>query len=228
MSHQISFPSVDTFCFNQTDVHFPNEKAQLEFESIKRDHTNMMVEIISEKFWNNRTGISRRLYNTSSNLQDLIVRVAYLMHLYPTDYHNKSLIPILNLMEDDTDFFDTLWDYAFTKLPRQDALKVGIKKEEEMKKLGDLISTCNLNLGTNENQTMVFDHLKIDEIYDRSIVQVSKFTLNRPSKPNNDFKSTSTLYYTIFLPFHDKNYDANSTDCAHYWEIPNFSSEPII
>ena len=63
---EITFPSVDSFCFNEIDVHFPDERDQSEFESIKRKHTDTIVGLLSKRTLNNRDVI------TSNNRIDFI------------------------------------------------------------------------------------------------------------------------------------------------------------
>ena len=207
LSYQINFPSVGSFCSNQTDVHFPNEGDQLEFESIKRNHTETIVELLSEKYLNNRSAIVSRLVDKSGVLQSLVGRA---MNLW-TRYHYKSLYPFLNLMFDGLDFLDILWYCFHDQLPIKNVLRFGIKREEEMKKLGDLIPNLDLS---NENQTMAFHNISIQQVYPKTIISVSNFTLNRHSELIYDFRSTSTLYYDLVLPFHNKNYDETSKDCT--------------
>ena len=106
------------------------------------------------------------------------------------------------------------------RFPYKSNSKFGIKKEEEMKKLGDLMRNLDI---ANENQTLVFNNISIDKIYDNEeIVKVSNFTSNRYSKLIYDFRSTITLYYDVVLPFHNKNYDGNSTDCTSIRDLPDF------
>ena len=50
-----------SLCFNEVDVHFPDKTDQLEFESIKRNHTYSIVDLLSEKYLNNPTDIFPRL-----------------------------------------------------------------------------------------------------------------------------------------------------------------------
>ena len=165
---------------------------------------------------NKSTAILDRLTQTKNVLKKLLFRIGNLNGRYFTDYYDRLLNPILDLMDDNLDFVDLLWDYFWNELPNKDHLKFGIKKGEEVKKLSDLF--LNLNV-SNENQTLAF---KFDEIYNKRIVSVSNFTLNRPSKLIYDFRSTSTLYYDVVLPFHDKNYDENSTDCTTSLDLPYF------
>ena len=219
LSHQITFPSVGSFCFNEIDVRFPNENDQSEFESIKRNHTSTIIELLSEKNLNNRTGIVFRLYSSMLILNKLKTRVFKLKNRYSTDYYNRLLNPIQDLITENIRFIYLLIGYFDTKFPYMDDLKSRIKKEKEMKKLGDLIRNLDLS---NENQIMAFNNLKIEGIYNQKIVQVSNFTLNRHSKLIYDFRSTSTLYYDVVLPFHDKNYDGTSADCTIRWDLPGF------
>ena len=191
----------------------------MEFESIKRKHTDTIVEMLSERTLNGRAPNVIKNSNTKSVLYALWRRVNDLKSCLSTPYYDELLNPILNLINDNIDFNDLLRNYYWSDLPTKDYLKFGIKKEEEMKKLDDLIRNLDVS---NENQKMVFENLKIDKIYKKDIVKVSNFTLNRRSKLMFDFKSTSTLHYDVVLPFNDKNYDPTSTDCTHQQELPLF------
>ena len=89
-----------------------------------------------------------------------------------------------------------------------------------MKKLGDLIHNLDLS---NENQTMLFKkNDPIKQIYYEDFLSVSNFILHRRSKLINDLRSTSTLYYDVVLPFHDKNYNPTSIDCTQKRDLPMF------
>ena len=139
---------------------------------------------------------------------------------YETDNHYNNLLkPIEDLIGNSIMFSHLLKDYFLDVFPTEDYIKVGIKKEEEMKKLNDLI--LNLDL-SNESQTMVFHNFPIDKVYKHRIVSVSKFTLNRRSKLIYDFRSISTLYYDVLLPFHNKNYDPTSINCTSRSDLPSF------
>ena len=215
--HQLDFPSIGSFCFNEIDVHFPNETDQLEFESIKRKHTDTMVEMLSERNLNERGPNLIKNSNTGSVLNKLWLRVNDLKNSLSTPHYDELLNPILDLIDNSIDFNDLLRDYYLSDLPTKDHLKFGIKKGEEMRKLDDLIRNLDVS---NENQKMVFDNLKIDEIYKKSIVKPYNFTLHKRSKLIFDFRSTSTLHYDVVLPFHDKNYDP--TDCTRAEDLPWF------
>ena len=171
--------------------------------------------MLSEKNSKNRTAALSSFGDTSNVLKELQTRATNLNDRY----HYKLLSTILVLMEDDIDFIELLSDYYWDDFPFKYNLKKSEFKNKEMKKLGDLIRNLDLS---DENQTMAFNNVPIDEIYDKRIVKASNFTLNRPSNLNYDFRSTITLYYDIVLPFHDKNYDPTSTDCAHYRDLPTF------
>ena len=218
-SNQFDFPSVGSFCFNEIDVHFPNETDQAEFEYIKRNHTNTIVELLSETNLNNRKFIFETLDDRENVLKELRTRLVNLKDRYPTENYDNLLNPNTDLIKDAIDFVDFLQSSFYNHFPRKDHLKLGIKMDEEMKKLGDLIRNLDVS---NEAQTMVFHNISIGEIYHKQIALVSNFTLNRRSKLIYDFRSTSTLYYDVVLPFHDKNYDATSTDCTSKWDLPEF------
>ena len=134
-------------------------------------------------------------------------------------YKYKSLSSILDLMKNDIDFFNLIIGYLYDQFPKKDYLKFGIKKEEEVKKLGDLIRNLDLS---DENQTMAFKNIAIYEIFQQEIVKVTKFTLNGTSKLINNLRSTNTMYYDVVLPFHDKNYDPTSTECTRAINLPSF------
>ena len=187
----------------------------MEFESIKRNHTNTIVNLLSEKNLNERNYLQLRLYRTKAVLEELEYRVFNLNYRY----HYKSLSSIVDLISQNIVFINLLKSYDKNGFPQVNHLKSGIEKLEEMKKLGDLIRNLDLS---NENLTMAFHNLKIDEVYKSRIVKVSKFTLNRRSKLFYDFRSTITMYYDIFLPFHDKNYDETSTNCTNIHGVPLF------
>ena len=177
-----------------------------------------MVELLSEKNLNNPTDIILRLDDTKEDLLKLYTRFDNLKKHYSTEHYNKLLNPIAELIGDDIDFVYILWNYFSNYFPDIDNLKSGFKRDEEVKKLGDSIRNLDLS---NKSQTMAFYNISIDEIFEQEIVQVSNFTLNRSFKLINDLRSTSTLYYDVVLPFHDKNY-VNSTDCTHHWDLPEF------
>ena len=178
-----------------------------------------MVELLSEKFLNDRNNMLFKLVNKLTTLGALGERVSDLKERYSTDYYDKLLNQVEHLMDASKDLASLIWYYIWDEFPLIDLLNVGIKKEEEIKKLGDLIRNLDVS---NENQTMAFHNISIDEIYNKTIVQVSNFTLHRRSKLINDLRSTSTLYYDIVLPFNDKNYDPTSTDCTSKWDLPTF------
>ena len=193
----------------------------MEFESIKRRHTDTIVGLLSEKYFNERSivPITYRLDDTRLILSKLKDRLVNLWIRNYTDHYNKLLKPIKDLIQGNIYFVYLLSFYYFGELPNQDNLNSGIKKEEEMKKLGDLIRNLN---ASNKNQTMAFNNISIEEIYEKQIVKVSNFTLNRYSKLTKDLRSTSTLYYDVVLPFHNKNYDPTSTDCKQKQDLPMF------
>ena len=190
-----------------------------------------MVELLSEKYLNNRTDIESRLKYTILILNQLLIRVNNLKELfngidnlegpYSRIYYIKSLKSIADLMKDDYFFCYLLLDYFSGGFPNYSILKFGIKQNVEVNKLRDLIRNLEVS---NENQTMAFHSIPPGDAYREEIVSVSNFTLNRHSKLIYDFRSTSTLYYDVVLPFHDKNYDENKTDCTHRWELPGFYS----
>ena len=218
LSYQINFPNISSLCFNGTDVHFPTKNDQAEFESIKREYTKAIVELLSEKKLNERRFISSSINYARRVLINLSVRFDLLKITYSTDYYNKLLNPISDLINDAVDFTHLLNGYfVYDQFPDKDSLKFGIKKQNEVKKLKDLI--LNLNV-SNENQTLAFHDDKISQIYISKLVSVSNFTLNRSSKLINDFSSTSTLYYDVVLPFNNKNYD--EIHCTPYWDLPDF------
>ena len=171
--------------------------------------------MLSEDYMNDDSYVFISLLKTHKVLIGLYNRTENLTHRY----HYKALSSILDLMKNDVDFVTVLLGYIWDILPTMDLLKLGIKKEEEMNKLGDLIRNLDVS---NKNQTMAFNNVKIDEIYKKSIVKPYNFTLNRRSKLINDFRSTSTLYYDVVLPFNDKNYDPTSTDCRASRDLPFF------
>ena len=159
-----------------------------------------------------------RLFDTQSVLKELQTRFANLKKRYSTVYLNQLLDPIDDLMRDNLDFTYLLLRYFDDGYPLRSYLKFGIKKEEEMKKLEAVLRNLDLS---NENQAMAFHNISVDEIYEKSILSVSNFTLNRHSKLIYDFRSTTTLYYDIVLPFHDKNYD-EKLDCKRKFHLPDF------
>ena len=178
-----------------------------------------MVELLSEKYLNNNTDIVFRLYNSTWALNNLYSRFLTLKNRYSVDYYNRLLNPIADLIGENIDFFYLLIDYFENRFPLSDNSKSGIERKEEMKKLSDL--TRNLDV-SNKNQTMVLNNLSIDEIYSKRIVQVSNVTLHKIFKLVKDFRSRSTLHYDVVLPFNDKNYDANSTDCTRAKDLTWF------
>ena len=219
--YQITFPSVGSFCFNQTDFYFHKKDDRLEFESIKQNHTDTIVELLSEKYLNERSFIFSRLYDTRFILKELYIRFTNLKDRYYSDDRYKYLNPIAALIRENIEFVDLLRSYFQHRFPYIDHLKFGIKREEEAKKLDDLIRNLDLS---NENQTMVFHKIPTEDIYDREkILLVSNFTLNRYSKLIYDFRSTITMNYDIVLPFHDKNYDPTLIDCTSARNLPFFS-----
>ena len=193
----------------------------MEFESIKRDYTNEFVELLSESYWNNHTAIGSRITRTQLNLPPLYFRFINLRELYTGVYYDKPLESIENLIMDGRIFVNLLADYIYHNQFPSGNLRFGIKKWEEIEKLRDLLRSLDLS---NEYQTMALNDYKIDEIYEKRIVLISNLTLNRRSKLNNDLRSTSTLYYDVVLPFHDRNYDENSTDCTQKQDLPMFFS----
>ena len=216
MFYQVNFPSIGSFCFNETKIHFPNENDQLEFETIKQKHTNIIVELLSEWRLNGRYIISE-LESTQRVLDYWRDRVINLKNRYSTDHYDGLLNPIADLMAENIDFINDLWDYYRDVFPIRSKFDSAIKREEEMKKLNDLISNLDVS---NENQTMVLQHIPVQQAYNEGIVSVLNFTLHRHSKRINDLRSTSTLYYDVVLPFHNKNYDPTSTDCTSGRDLP--------
>ena len=177
--------------------------------------------MLSETFLDRPSYIFTRLTRKRSTLKELRRRAFRLATIYSLDnYYYDILSRFVHLIDDNLDFVDLLANFVFDLLPVKDILKLGIKREEEMKKLGDLIRNLDLS---NKNQTMAFNNLEINEIYDKQIAQVTNLTLHRRSKLIYDMRSTSTLYYDIFLPFHDKNYVPTYTDCTSKWDLPSFS-----
>ena len=169
--------------------------------------------MLSEKYLNHWFA-PYRLSNLNHILQKLWYRVVDL-----NDRYHYKLTPILDVISENIDFTYFLISCFLNKLPTEDNVRSGFKREVEMKNLDDLIRNLDTS---NENQTMAFNNLKIEEIYKQKIVKVSNFTLNRYSKLIFDFRSTITLYYDIFLPFHDKNYVGDLDDCTHIRELPSF------
>ena len=217
--HQITFPSVDSFCFNETGVYFRNKTDRSEFESIKREHTNTMVGLLSKNLYKLTT------ISTSINiLNSLMSRFAMLKKRYPSKHYTKLLDPISDLMADDVKFAYLLKSYYDSKLPNLDLPKFGIETDTELEKLDDLIRNLDLS---NKNPIMVFHNAKIDTIYSQKIILPSKITLNSHSKLINDSRSTSTLYYDIILPFDDKDhiYHLNPNNCTHRRDLPSFFAD---
>ena len=179
---------------------------------------NNFSEIFFNKFES-----PRRAFNK------LYTRLNDLKNNHKKDYSLSSnelriflLNSIQNTMRQTMDFVDVLeYYFKYNKLPQMSISKFGIKKEEEMDKLGALIRNPSLS---NENQTMVFNNVKIEEVYYEGIVQVSNFTLNKDSEPNNVLKSTSTLYYNVVLPFNNKNYPTTYPICTKTSHLPKFFS----
>ena len=163
--------------------------------------------MLSESYLNNSTDILRRLYNTQNVLGELY----YKMYNLNYGYKYKSLSSILDKLTDNMDFVGVIQDYFNGFFPRMNHYKLGIKIWEEKKKLENIISNLDLS---NENQTMALNNLKIDEIYEKRIVNVSNFTINGHSK--------ITLYYDVILPFHDKNYDEITLHCTHQRDLAVF------
>ena len=178
-----------------------------------------MVELLSEKYLNNHTDIKSKLTHTRNTLENLWIRFRNLKNRYSTDQYDELLNPIEALLHEESVFPYLFWSFFKDYFPGMDLLKLGIKREEEMKKLGDLIHNLDLS---NENQTMAFHKFPINEVHQQGIVKVSNFTLHRRSKLINDLRSTSTLYYDVVFPFNDKNYDETSTDCTHVQDLPWF------
>ena len=182
-----------------------------------------MVRVLSENFLNGPSIIGHVFLAEMIDLANLRDRASILATIYSLDnYYYDILSRFAHLINDNIDFVKLLENYFKHTLPAKDELKLGIKREEEMKKLGNLIRSLDVS---NENQTMVFHNFPISEIYDKKIVKASNFTSNRP-KLINDFRSTITLNYDVVLPFHDKNYDPTSTDCTRSRMLPNFFSSP--
>ena len=179
-----------------------------------------MIDLLDEENLNDRTDIKTSLIHTKKLLRQLESRFDDLKNRYPTDHYYKLLNPIADLLDDDLDLVYLLWNYFLDYFPDFNLLKTGFKRDDEVKRLGDLIRNLDLS---NANQTMAFNNIAIDDIYNKTIVQVSNFTLHRPSKLKYDLRSTSTLYYDVVLPFHDKNY-VNSTDCTRAKDLPKFFS----
>ena len=167
---------------------------------------------------NNRTDIRSKLTQSRNVLEYLWLRFRSLKNRYSSAQYDKLLNPIEALMNEETVFPYLFWFYFKDYFPSKEIVRSRINRSEEVKNFGDLIR----NLESNENQTMALRHQTIDEIYHHGIVKVSNFTLNRHSKLINDFRSTSTLYYDVILPFNDKNYDGNSANCTRLQDLPWF------
>ena len=179
--------------------------------------------MLSEKYLNERSDILSKLHERERVLGNLGFKFDNLKKRYSTEYYDNLLLPISNLIHKNYYFPYLLRSYYFSDKFSLIINVFGIKMEEEVKKLGDLIHNLDLS---NENQIMAFHNLEINEIYEKSILSVSRFTLNRRSKLIYDFRSTSTLYYDVVLPFHDKNYDPSSTDCTRTQDLPKFFTDP--
>ena len=179
-----------------------------------------MVELISEKFLNDETNIYARFIYEVSILKELRRRAFRLATIYSLDkYYSDLLIRFIHLIEDNIDFVYLLENYFSNALPVKNNLKLGIKRNNEVEKFGDLIHNLDFS---NANQMMALDNLSIDVLYKKEILKVSDFTLHRRSRLIYDLRSTSTLYYDIVLPFHDKNYVPTSTDCTSRLDLPSF------
>lgn len=134
-----------------------------------------------------------------------------------SDSNYKSLGSILDKIQKNMKFTDFLMEYFSNKLPTEDYIKFGFKKEAEMKKLGDLIRNLDIS---NDSQTIAYHNLSIGEIYEKRFVLVSNFTLHTHFYQVPTYAATSTLYYDIILPFHNKNYDSTSKDCTSRSRLP--------
>ena len=154
-------------------------------------------------------------------LEELFSRFLNLKKRYSTDQYDKLLNPIADLMGAEKVFPNLFWSYFNGFFKSMEISEFKIKKEIEVKKLGDLISNLNLS---DESQTMVFHNLSIDVIYEQGIVKPYNFRLNSRSKIIYDFRSTSYLFYYVVLPFYDKYYDPTSTDCTRAEDLPWFFS----
>ena len=224
MFHQITFPSIGSFCFDK-DIKFPERfyNDQWNFDNIKKKHTETMVGLLSERYLNECPDIYYRLSDKVVVIRKLVRRVFKLRNTYSKKYpFNEQLTEFVNLMIDSIYFVNLLRNYFANQLPNT-ILKPDIKREEEMQKLDDLIRNLDIS---NENQTIAFNNVKLDEIYDTAILTVHNFTMNRYSRLIYDFRSTITMNYVIVLPFHNKNYDPTSTDCTRSRMLPNFFSSP--
>ena len=217
--HQFNFPSVGSFCFNEIDIHFPNKKDQSEFESIKRNHANIIVGLLSEANLNDPTDIFTRLAHITSVLRELDTRFAKLDERYLGTSISWSIYGVLKIMRNTTHFVHYVLRCLFwSQFPYSGDFS-SIETMNEIEKLEDLLRDLDLS---NENQTIAFHNYKIKKTFEQNIVKVSNFTLNRYSKLIYDFRSTSTMYYDVVLPFHDKNYDETSTDCTRARDLPTF------
>ena len=195
----------------------------MEFESIKRNHTEKIVKLLSEKYLNNFSPIIFSKFTAPRKVvNELYTRLINLMNRHSTNYYDNLLNPIADLMRKNLDFIDLLDGY-FNKnqFPQMSISKFGIKEEKEAKKLSNLISNEDLS---NENQTMVFQNIPIQQVYREAIVVVSNFTLNRSSEPNNNLRSTSTLYYNVVLPFQNSRYPETYPRCTSQFNLPPFFS----
>ena len=196
----------------------------MEFESIKRNYTNTIVELLSEKNLNIRTDIFTRLSHLEDVLDELDTRYDELRDRYLLGF--PSLYRVSKIMDNTTSFVHYVLRAFFWSLFPYRYDQLNIKRKNEIEKLGDLIRNLDLS---NESQIMVFNNFKIDdeEIYGKKIVQVSNFTLHRRSKLVYDFRSTSTMYYDIVLPFHDKNYDPRTKDCTRAKDLPRWFTHSL-
>ena len=229
LSNQINIPSLGTFTFNETEAYFPDDYDQLEFDSIKRNHTDKVVKLLSEKYLNNFSKaffskfegprvVFNELYARLNNLKNNHMKSS---NVYRNQYRISALTAIQKIMRQTLDFIEVLEDFfELYDLPQMTISRFGIKEEKEMEKLSALIHNQSLS---NENQTMVFDNVKIDHVYEEGIVVASNFTLNRDSsEPNNVLKSTGALYYKVVLPFHNKNYPTTYPRCTSTYHLPRF------
>ena len=219
-SHQITFPSIATFCFGHIDIEFSKgyESEQSEFESIKQEHTNTIIELFTELTGRRRYSILPKLIKTKSVLQEYWNKTSNLYNRFLYGQLKSSS----EIIGNNTEFIDLLITYYSDHFTDKDYIKFGIQKEREVKKLGDLLDNLD---ELNKNQTIAFHNNMptfVDIIYLKEIVSVSNLTLNRRSKLIYDFRSTSTMYYDIVLPFNDKNYDETSTDCTSASDLPLF------
>lgn len=73
--------------------------------------------------------------------------------------------------------------------------------------------------------TMIFQNELISDVYRKGIFQFDRFELNRHSKLFFDWKSTGTMYYSIYLPVNESNY-RNKPDCYKASDAPAFFRDP--